>query len=524
MELIALLQMKKKSLIIIIIVAITLIFIFSVYAQDESKTEKTSLFEKIKDFFRNLFKRPMTSPSENNLGNLCSGEENCKEFCLNNKGQCEDYCKGKENELCKIIFPPERDRDDSDETSESDLLTDQLHDCKPIGNHQYYRTDHTFVIDPTDSNIMYVNVEHKGFFKSIDGGRTWELKTKGIKTYAKKDDPTKPCHGEYPVALIDPKNSQHIILALSGTPTTFDFGYTKVGGLVESWDGAENWKQMLEGWMNIYITDVAIDPTDSNIIYYTSVAQPSSYWEADPNRIFVTKGLVYKTIDGGKNWEELPTGFLMNTGATEIYLNSENPKEILVPTFTDSRQSPNQPHTTENVRQMGFLKSSDGGSTWTTILSLPKGYDGIRRSSGSKKNFMHMFVEPYSSSDQPPKSFYSTDGGMTFKQSNIFIDIAMYNPYDETGNRLLGYQRTTIGSDLPAIYESNDAGATWRKLSNAPKEILDNINLLQEVSNIVWDPNNKDVIYLTGAGGYIWKSIDGGKNWQVILSLEKLPN
>lgn len=41
------------------------------------------------------------------LGDLCSGEEECKSFCLNNLGQCENYCKERHIELCKIIFPSE---------------------------------------------------------------------------------------------------------------------------------------------------------------------------------------------------------------------------------------------------------------------------------------------------------------------------------------------------------------------------------------------------------------------------------
>ena len=39
------------------------------------------------------------------LGNLCSNEDECNSFCLNNRGRCEQYCKiNTENELCKKIF------------------------------------------------------------------------------------------------------------------------------------------------------------------------------------------------------------------------------------------------------------------------------------------------------------------------------------------------------------------------------------------------------------------------------------
>src|SRR3989338_42377 len=243
----------------------------------------------------------------------------------------------------------------------SDLLQGTLFKCKPLGKHQYYRTDRSFVIDPTDSNIMYINVEHKGFFKSVDGGKTWALKTKGIPTFGQEDNPTKPCYTEYPVTVIDPKNPKHIILALSGPPSSIDSGYilALAGGLAESFDGAETWQQNTKSWMNTYVTDVAIDPGDSNIFYYTTAALPSSYDHLNPNKIFVTKGLVYKTSDGGNSWEELPTGFFDNSAAVAIYLNPKNTQEILVPTYTDSRQSPNQPHTTEGVKQMGLLKSSN---------------------------------------------------------------------------------------------------------------------------------------------------------------------
>jgi len=39
------------------------------------------------------------------LGNLCSSEENCKEFCLNNQFACEVHCiKNPENSFCKQRF------------------------------------------------------------------------------------------------------------------------------------------------------------------------------------------------------------------------------------------------------------------------------------------------------------------------------------------------------------------------------------------------------------------------------------
>lgn len=39
------------------------------------------------------------------LGNLCVSEENCRNFCHTNRGQCNEYCQeNSSNELCNILF------------------------------------------------------------------------------------------------------------------------------------------------------------------------------------------------------------------------------------------------------------------------------------------------------------------------------------------------------------------------------------------------------------------------------------
>ena len=39
------------------------------------------------------------------LGQLCSHEEDCIDFCHNNRGQCEIYCReNSSNELCGKLF------------------------------------------------------------------------------------------------------------------------------------------------------------------------------------------------------------------------------------------------------------------------------------------------------------------------------------------------------------------------------------------------------------------------------------
>ena len=85
--------MKKEAL-IVISVALALISLVSGCIQQES-IQKESQQKTI----------PSNSQSIG-LGNLCFGEDECISFCLNNRGRCEEYCKGNyENELCATIFP-----------------------------------------------------------------------------------------------------------------------------------------------------------------------------------------------------------------------------------------------------------------------------------------------------------------------------------------------------------------------------------------------------------------------------------
>ena len=58
-----------------------------------------------------------TSPPQG-MGQLCYGEEQCISFCQNNRGQCEEYCRVNENELCKIIFPPNEFEEPSQQQSQ----------------------------------------------------------------------------------------------------------------------------------------------------------------------------------------------------------------------------------------------------------------------------------------------------------------------------------------------------------------------------------------------------------------------
>jgi ABC-2 type transport system ATP-binding protein len=83
---------------------------------------------------------------------------------------------------------------------------------------------------------------------------------------------------------------------------------------------------------------------------------------------------------------------------------------------------------------------------------------------------------------------------------------------------LLGY--APFASDSTSLWQSHDGGATWTPLGGSlPKEVDGQANGVR-ISNIVWDPNNANMVYASGNKGLVWKSTDGGKTWTTLATLK----
>lgn len=384
---------------------------------------------------------------------------------------------------------------------------------------QWYRTDDTFVVDYMNTDTMYVNVERKGFYKTTDGGKTWEKKVNGIIVDHKDRTTGEKCYGEYPVAIMDPTNNNRILLATSGGGggTIKDLNM-RGGGVYETTDGAETWTQKINNTMNGYTTHALVfNPKNPQEFLYGTAASPASYTEADPNKIWVTKGLIYRTKDNGKNWEELPTGFIKNTRLTSIMIDPNNTNKITAATNVVIRNA-NGPNTISD-EQMGILQTTDGGATWKRIDNLPKGHEASYLTKMSPVDASKMYYISSTNAEQGfnPKNFFSNDGGKTWSESNKVMDLFSYMK----DGRLIGYQWQKTNTKV--LYQSTDNGKTWTSFGTLPGEIKELSDKKTRIHNIVPHPSDKNSFYLSGANGYVWKTTDNGASWSTLLSLEKLP-
>lgn len=391
--------------------------------------------------------------------------------------------------------------------SSGDVVLGHPVNCYPRLGFDNYRTEQSFVINPNDNKVLYINVEYKGLYKSIDGGTTWSFSGTGLKGLPRNDDPSTPCHDLRFHLYIDPSNPERLLAPGGSAPGKVGEG---LGGLSESLDGGATWHQLFTSEMSAYTESVVIDPTNPHIIYVTTSALPQGMDGPDKGKTFVTKGVVYKTVDGGTTWEELPTGLFKDLRVPGIFIDSRNPNRLRLATFgLPSGTNIDKQATNE---QWGFLETNDAGQTWQK-LGATLGI-GIRHLDVSPVNLDHFFL--MASRDNIDRVYYSIDGTLN-EPSTTAVNFARYDPHDKAGMRLIGINVFAEPNDM---FESLNGGKTWQSVGKLPKSITSD----HRVANIVFDPMDANVIYINSDLARVWKSSDKGKTWEQLLDLDKLKN
>ena len=151
------------------------------------------------------------------------------------------------------------------------------------------KTIHRIVIDPRDENVIYVGAlgdpftenEHRGLYKSMDGGENWTKILYSNTTSGIAD------------LIMDPTNPDKLFAALyqhKRTPYSFVSGGSG-SGLFVSNNRGETWQKIgvEEGFPqgDLGRIGVAIAPSNSNRIYAKVEAQ---------------KNVLYRSDDGGASW------------------------------------------------------------------------------------------------------------------------------------------------------------------------------------------------------------------------------
>ena len=267
-----------------------------------------------------------------------------------------------------------------------------------------------------------------GIYKTTNAGDTWQKmgldKTERI--------------GKI---VVNPKNSNVVFVAALGNL----WNSSPDRGLFKTTDGGKTWEKILYVDENTGCSDVAVDPTDPDIVY-------AGMWEFRRTPWSFSSGGkgsgLFRSADGGKTWTKisagLPTGML-----GRVTLAISPVKSSIVYALIEATKT-------------GLYKSSDKGITWnlasqSEAVNDRPFYFSLLALDTQDTNIVY----------KPGFSlFKSTDGGKTF--SSAAVEGGNYHGdchpvYIGKKDHDLIYMGTDGG-----VYYSMDKGNTWRFMRNLP--------------------------------------------------------
>jgi len=298
-----------------------------------------------------------------------------------------------------------------------------------------------------------------------------------------------------------PSNPDIIYLG-SGESLRKPRNFTMPGtGIFRSDDSGETWKNT--GLHDSYhIGEIAVHPHNPDIVF---VAVQGHFWSTNMNRG------VYRTIDGGKTWEHV---LFVNerTGANDIVISPSNPDVIYASMW---EFFPNN-----SGKESGVYRSSDGGKTWNRQTGgLPDGPKTGRISlaiSWTSPDKVYALVDNLNKNDNLYAEVYKTlDGGKTWKRTHkdelhIFSRIGWYftdcyvNPQDDDEIFGLGVR----------IAHSTDGGKTFQLVGGDVFHFFPSPTKPLHLDHCeMWiNPENPGHLVLGNDGG-LYVSYDKGNSW-----------
>jgi len=344
-------------------------------------------------------------------------------------------------------------------------------------------------IHPINHNVMFVTDNPSGVNKSYDGGDTWVQRNISITTR------TGPSMDEIPIfsLTIDPSN-----------PNIVWAGTQNAKGIYRSSDGGETWQKRDNGVTEgneISFRNFGIHPTNSNIVFGGAEIRTGRLGESFDQ----TRGVIYKTTDGGLNWRLVWVG---DNLVRFVLFDYTNPQIMYASTGIFDREAwEDQP---DHGVGVGVLKSEDGGENWFPINN------GIPDEEGSRfVGFLEMHPEDpqilFAASGNNTWGdggvFRTTDGGLNWTEviSDGIFTMVTFSPSDP--------DVVYAGSGF-AVYRSDDGGDHWQKFWKPTEWTWGPPGIRAGVPiGAVVDPDDPMTIFINNYQGGNFKSTDGGQTW-----------
>jgi len=344
----------------------------------------------------------------------------------------------------------------------------------------------TIAVNPDNHDEIYVGSTCGGIFKTTDGGNNW------FPVFDDNPFLTISC------IVVSPHNSSNVFVG-TGDPNIS--GYPFVGnGIYKSTDSGQTWTHL--GLDNVgIVTRIAINPNNENIIYAATMGVPFEKGE--------DRGL-YKTTDGGQTWNKI-LYLSDDAGIIDMIMLPDSPDTLFVAGWNRVRSYFMNEISGEESK---IYRTFDGGETWTTLSTDLPQQDmtriGLYLSLQDTARVIAQFIDPdtfetegvYSTSDYGESWEKLSGNGL---ESGVLGGFGWYfgqvrvNPWNEK-------QMFILGVDL---YRSDDGGKNFEATTSYYEVHADKHDLVFVDSSTI----------LLATDGGLYKSTDGGHNWQDIENL-----